>query len=98
MSGNPKYCHKCKAWHSPDDAGWKTGCVSELPATPCSATRWASRDDFVETTLSDGAVMKTGPLTTPEACAFANHLIAEGRWKVSPNAEVRRDAGQRGNA
>lgn len=37
MSDKPKYCHKCKAWHSPTDAGWKSGCVSELPATPCSA-------------------------------------------------------------
>jgi NADH pyrophosphatase NudC (nudix superfamily) len=22
----PRYCHKCKAWHSPTDAGWKAGC------------------------------------------------------------------------
>jgi len=32
MSDKPRYCHKCKAWHAAGDAGWKTGCVSELAA------------------------------------------------------------------
>jgi hypothetical protein len=27
MSDEPRYCHKCKAWHSPTDAGWKAGCL-----------------------------------------------------------------------
>lgn len=30
MSAEPRYCHKCKAWHSPTDAGWQAGCASEL--------------------------------------------------------------------
>ena len=29
LSDKPKYCHKCKAWHSQTDAGWNAGCVSE---------------------------------------------------------------------
>lgn len=37
MSDEPRYCHKCKAWHSPTDAGWKTGCVSSFAAPPGSA-------------------------------------------------------------
>ena len=26
QSDKPRYCHKCKAWHSADDAGWKAEC------------------------------------------------------------------------
>jgi hypothetical protein len=47
MSAKPKYCHKCKAWHSQTDAGWKTGCVSELSATPCSAAERGAFGDEV---------------------------------------------------
>ena len=38
MSDEPRYCHKCKAWHSPDDSGWKGKCQSSLAAMPGSAS------------------------------------------------------------
>lgn len=44
-------------------------------------TKWASRGDTIETTLSTGDVL-TASLDTPEACAFGNELIASGRWKL----------------
>lgn len=49
-----------------------------------SATRWCAIGDTIETTMSNGSVM-THEITNSMACAFANELIASGRWQVSPN-------------
>ena len=56
-----------------------------LAARAGSATRWAARGDWVETTLSGGTVYRV-KIATDESCAWANQLIAHGRWKVSPNS------------
>lgn len=59
----------------------------QLAGARGSATRWCAIGDTIETTMSNGSVMMH-EITNSMACAFANELIASGRWQVSPNAEV----------
>lgn len=51
-----------------------------------SATKWATRGDWVETKLSTGTHFRFQARTL-QLCAYANELIASGRWQVSPNAQ-----------
>lgn len=54
--------------------------MSELMSMQELIDKHAGVGDSIETTLSDGKklVMVLG---TPEAAAYANHLIEIGRWK-----------------
>lgn len=71
MSDKPRYCHKCKAWHSPADAGWQAGCVSELAAPAGSATKEYIGDSvYVD---FDGGLV----LTTENGYGPSNRIVLE---------------------